>query len=112
MGICALHHACGIGLTVIDLFPLSSYDHDNKSFILLFVNCNILLINAGNVELMKLLVFKDSDMDLPSDAGTPLIWAAGHGKEAAVKFLLERNANVCSQFFNNADFFPYIRASR
>ncbi|KMZ60416.1 hypothetical protein ZOSMA_5G02840 [Zostera marina] len=59
MGICALHHACGI----------------------------------GNVELMKLLVFKDSDMDLPSDAGTPLIWAAGHGKEAAVKFLLERNAN-------------------
>lgn len=59
MGICALHHACGL----------------------------------GNIELMELLISKDSDMNLPSDAGTPLIWAAGHGKEDAVKFLLEHNAN-------------------
>jgi len=29
-----------------------------------------------------------------SDAGTPLIWAAGHGQQEAVKVLLEHHANV------------------
>lgn len=33
-------------------------------------------------------------MESQSDAGTPLIWAAGHGQQEAVKVLLEQHANV------------------
>lgn len=33
-------------------------------------------------------------MESQSDAGTPLIWAAGHGQEESVQFLLEHHANV------------------
>ena len=33
-------------------------------------------------------------MESESDAGTPLIWAAGHGQQEAVKVLLEHHANV------------------
>lgn len=51
-------------------------------------------ICAGNVELMKLLLSKGVDIESQSDAGTPLIWAAGHGQPDAVKFLLEHDAKV------------------
>lgn len=33
-------------------------------------------------------------MDSQSDSGTPLVWAAGHGQQEAVKILLENSANV------------------
>lgn len=49
---------------------------------------------AGDIELLKFLLAKGVDIDLQSDAGTPLIWAAGHGQEDAVKILLEHHANV------------------
>ncbi|XXG67161.1 hypothetical protein AAC387_Pa06g0569 [Persea americana] len=47
----------------------------------------------GNIELLKLLISKGIDIDSQSDAGTPLIWAAGHGQQDAVKVLLEQYAN-------------------
>lgn len=43
---------------------------------------------------MKLLVEKGVDVDCPSDAGPPLIWAAGHEHLKAVQFLLDSGANV------------------
>lgn len=53
-----------------------------------------MLMRAGNIELLKLLISKGIDIDSQSDAGTPLIWAAGHGQQDAVKVLLEHQANV------------------
>lgn len=49
---------------------------------------------TGNVELISFLLSRGVDVDSQSDAGTPLIWAAGHGQQEAVKLLLENNANV------------------
>ncbi|CAM0958795.1 unnamed protein product [Alopecurus aequalis] len=48
--------------------------------------------NDGHIELMKLLLAKGVDVESESDAGTPLVWAAGHGQQEAVKLLLEHNA--------------------
>ncbi|KAM0893786.1 hypothetical protein ACQ4PT_024892 [Festuca glaucescens] len=46
----------------------------------------------GHIDLMKLLLGKGVDVESESDAGTPLVWAAGHGQQEAVKLLLEHNA--------------------
>jgi ankyrin repeat protein len=43
---------------------------------------------------MKLLLSKGVDIESESDAGTPLVWAAGHGQQDAVKLLLQHNAKV------------------
>lgn len=51
-------------------------------------------IYAGNIELLNLLFSKGVNVESQSDAGTPLIWAAGHGQEESVQFLLEHHANV------------------
>lgn len=48
----------------------------------------------GNIELLKFLLTREADVESQSDAGTPLIWAAGHGQPNAVEILLEHNANV------------------
>ncbi|XP_027107369.2 palmitoyltransferase AKR1-like isoform X1 [Coffea arabica] len=47
----------------------------------------------GDTELLKFLISRGVDVDLQSDAGTPLIWAAGHGQQDAVRILLEHRAN-------------------
>ncbi|XP_071932175.1 uncharacterized protein [Coffea arabica] len=48
----------------------------------------------GDTELLKFLISRGVDVDLQSDAGTPLIWAAGHGQQDAVRILLEHRANA------------------
>ncbi|CAA7388046.1 unnamed protein product [Spirodela intermedia] len=48
---------------------------------------------TGNVELLNLLLAKGVDVDSHCESGTPLIWAAGHGQDKAVKVLLEHHAN-------------------
>ncbi|RVW95979.1 Histone-lysine N-methyltransferase EHMT2 [Vitis vinifera] len=48
----------------------------------------------GDIELLRFLLSKGVDIDSQSDAGTPLIWAAGHGQHDAVKVLLEHHANA------------------
>lgn len=68
----------------------------------LFTLCMLLLFSefmrlpflAGDIAFMKFLLAKGVDIDLQSDAGTPLIWAAGHGQEDAVRILLQHHANV------------------
>jgi len=55
-----------------------------------------MLLFAGNNELMEYLLSKGAEVDSQSDAGTPLIWAAGHGQQDALKVLLEHHANVIS----------------
>ncbi|CAN6439472.1 unnamed protein product [Victoria cruziana] len=52
----------------------------------------------GNVELLTILLKKGLDVDLESDAGTPLIWAAGECQPSAVKFLLDNKANPNVEF--------------
>ncbi|PON73436.1 N-terminal acetyltransferase A, auxiliary subunit [Trema orientale] len=47
----------------------------------------------GDIELLRHLISKGVDVNSQSDAGTPLIWAAGHGQEEALKALLEHHAN-------------------
>ncbi|XP_051122739.1 uncharacterized protein LOC127245757 [Andrographis paniculata] len=47
----------------------------------------------GDTDLLKFFLTKGVNVDLQSDAGTPLIWAAGHAQPEAVKVLLENNAN-------------------
>lgn len=49
---------------------------------------------TGDIEMLKFLLSKVVDIDSQSDAGTPLIWAAGHAQQDAVKVLLEHHANV------------------
>ncbi|XP_057960363.1 uncharacterized protein LOC131152629 [Malania oleifera] len=47
----------------------------------------------GDIELMRFLLSRGVDVDSQSDAGTPLIWAAGHGQQDAVEVLLEHHAD-------------------
>ncbi|GLT95156.1 hypothetical protein SLE2022_128540 [Rubroshorea leprosula] len=47
----------------------------------------------GNIELLTYILSKGVEVDSQSDAGTPLIWAAGHGQNDAVRVLLEHHAN-------------------
>ena len=56
------------------------------------------MILTGDIELLRSLLSKGVDVDSQSDAGTPLIWAAGHGQQDAVKVLLEHHANVSLHF--------------
>ncbi|KAL9250383.1 Ankyrin repeat and SOCS box protein 3-like protein [Drosera capensis] len=42
----------------------------------------------------RLLLSKGVDVDSESDAGTPLVWAAGHAQKDAVEVLLEHYANL------------------
>ncbi|CAI9102678.1 OLC1v1000980C1 [Oldenlandia corymbosa var. corymbosa] len=47
----------------------------------------------GDTDLLECLISRGVDVNLQSDAGTPLIWAAGHGQLDAVRLLLKHNAN-------------------
>ncbi|GMN25542.1 hypothetical protein TIFTF001_000982 [Ficus carica] len=47
----------------------------------------------GDIELLRYLISKGVDVNLQSDSGTPLIWAAGHAQPDAVKILLEHKAD-------------------
>jgi hypothetical protein len=53
-------------------------------------------IIVGEVELMRVLLEKGVEVDCSSDAGPPLIWAAGHEHIRAVEILLDHGANVSS----------------
>ncbi|OMO96291.1 Tetratricopeptide TPR-1 [Corchorus olitorius] len=55
----------------------------------------------GNIELLKYLLDKGAEVDSQSDAGTPLVWAAGHGQHDAVKVLLEHQANPNAETEDN-----------
>ena len=58
----------------------------------------------GNIELLKYILSKGVDVDSQSDSGTPLVWAAGHGQQDALKVLLEHRANVTFYvFFSSTD---------
>ncbi|KAJ1385124.1 Tetratricopeptide-like helical domain superfamily [Sesbania bispinosa] len=48
---------------------------------------------ARDTELLEYLLSRGVNPDLESDAGTPLVWAAGHAQQAAVSVLLEHGAN-------------------
>lgn len=52
------------------------------------------LMFAGHIELMELLISSGVDVNSQSEPGTPLIWAAGHGQQDAVKLLLEHKVDV------------------
>lgn len=52
------------------------------------------MVPSGNIELLKYLLSKGVEVDSESDSGTPLVWAAGHAQQDAVKVLLEHHANV------------------
>lgn len=60
-----------------------------------------MLIVLGDIELLEHLLSKGINPDLESDAGTPLVWAAGHAQQAAVTALLKHGANVilCAIFY-------------
>ena len=49
---------------------------------------------AGNIELMEALLSTGVEVDSQSDAGTPLVWASGHGQQDALKLLLKHKADV------------------
>ena len=80
LGATALHHSAGIGVFSL---PCCEFLLPIYYFLL-----------AGNIELLKYILAKGVEVDLQSDAGTSLVWAAGHGQHDAVKVLLEHHANV------------------
>ncbi|MFS8009425.1 putative tetratricopeptide-like helical domain superfamily, ankyrin repeat-containing [Helianthus anomalus] len=47
----------------------------------------------GHIELMELLISRGVDVNSQSESGTPLIWAAGHGQQDALKLLLKHKAD-------------------
>ncbi|KAM0995114.1 hypothetical protein ACFX2I_010493 [Malus domestica] len=47
----------------------------------------------GDIELLRYLISQGADVNSQSDAGSPLIWAAGHGQQDAAKILFEHYAN-------------------
>ncbi|KAK8576161.1 hypothetical protein V6N13_090638 [Hibiscus sabdariffa] len=55
----------------------------------------------GNIELLKHMLAMGVEVDSQSDAGTPLVWAAGHDQHDAVKVLLEHNANPNAETEDN-----------
>ncbi|XP_044499913.1 ankyrin-1-like [Mangifera indica] len=55
----------------------------------------------GNIELLKYLLSKGVEVDSESDSGTPLVWAAGHAQQDAVKVLLEHHANPNAETEDN-----------
>ncbi|XP_043816335.1 putative ankyrin repeat protein RF_0381 isoform X2 [Manihot esculenta] len=55
----------------------------------------------GNIELTTYLLSKGVEVDSESDAGTPLIWAAGHAQPDALKVLLEHHANPNAETEDN-----------
>lgn len=63
-----------------------------------FFNINIieqhLFVLIGDNELLRFLLSRGAEVDSQSDAGTPLLWAAGHVQQEAVKILLEHHADV------------------
>uniref|UniRef100_A0A5B7BTU0 Putative ankyrin-1 n=1 Tax=Davidia involucrata TaxID=16924 RepID=A0A5B7BTU0_DAVIN len=54
-----------------------------------------------DIELLEFLLSKGVDVDSQSDAGTPLIWAAGHGQQDAVKVLLDHHADPNAETDDN-----------
>ncbi|XVF31096.1 hypothetical protein REPUB_Repub16aG0116200 [Reevesia pubescens] len=55
----------------------------------------------GNIELLKSILAKGVEVDSQSDAGTPLVWAAGHAQHDAVKVLLDHHANPNTETEDN-----------
>lgn len=49
---------------------------------------------SGHIEMMELLISDTVDVNSQSESGTPLIWAAGHGQQEALKLLLKHKADV------------------
>lgn len=88
-----LIHAARQGHTSIALYLL---EHGADAFVTPSENQPSALHHAagtGSLDLIKALVGKGVDVNSPSDAGSPLIWAAGHDHPKAVKLLLESGAN-------------------
>eukprot|EP00252_Welwitschia_mirabilis_P004722 TRINITY_DN15015_c0_g2_i1.p1 TRINITY_DN15015_c0_g2~~TRINITY_DN15015_c0_g2_i1.p1 ORF type:complete len:461 (-),score=133.94 TRINITY_DN15015_c0_g2_i1:57-1439(-) len=56
---------------------------------------------TDNTALIELLLAKGVPIDIASDAGTPLIWAAGHDKPEAVKTLLDHGADPNAETDDN-----------
>ncbi|TQD92942.1 hypothetical protein C1H46_021422, partial [Malus baccata] len=51
----------------------------------------------GDIELLRYMISKGADVNSQSGAGSPLIWAAGHGQQDAAKILFEHHANFCRE---------------
>lgn len=62
----------------------------------------------GDIELLKFLLSRGADVDSQSDSGSPLLWAAGHAQQDAVKALLEHHADPNAETDDNVT--PLISA--
>ncbi|KAL4577155.1 hypothetical protein LXL04_013259 [Taraxacum kok-saghyz] len=52
------------------------------------------VVGTGDIELMEALLSTGVEVDSQSDAGTPLVWASGHGQQDALKLLLKHKADT------------------
>ncbi|GAB2287431.1 hypothetical protein Dimus_021808 [Dionaea muscipula] len=62
----------------------------------------------GDIEFVNFLLSKGVDIDSQGDAGTPLVWAAGHAQKDAVEVLLEHHADPNAK--TDDDITPLISA--
>lgn len=88
----ALTHAARQGHTSLEKYLV---DHGADPSIPSGLGATVLhhAAGTGDTDLLKFLLSKGVNVESQSDAGTPLIWAAGHAQQDSLKLLLEHNAN-------------------
>ena len=90
------------GTPLLAAVNITSSQHDADVFVLENEGSRVGPLHrvslSGHVDIVRLLLDHNADLELPNEAGeTPLYWASTNGKLEIVRLLVERGANVHSR---------------